>query len=156
MFRAAVTPRLAELTWACAWWGARVAWSLAADRAEVALETAAWSLATWTGSGGTAALSAARVAFAEARAAFAWAIDWSFLAFVSLSDWRAVESWRLAWLTALLAAALVVLIGPALSAARRAWAAIRFAWAVAIWPWSAESSIVARTWPAVTPPRASR
>src|SRR5450759_1533774 len=150
LFLAAASPRLAEFTWAWAWWVATVAWSFAAERAEVALETAAWSLAIWTGSGGTAFLSAARVAFADDRAAFAWEIDWAFLALVSLSDCRAVGSWRLAWLTEFFAAVLVVLIGPALSVARRAWAAMRFAWAVAICPWSAESSIVARTSPAVT------
>ena len=56
----------------------------------------------------------------------------------------------MAWLIESLAEAIVAAVGPAWSSASRAWAAVRFAWATSSWTWSDESSMVARTSPAVT------
>ena len=118
--------------------------------AEVALETAAASLASWGSSAGSVALSAARVALAALSAAVESAMFCLFWALVSDSEVLAVDSWSVAWSTESFAAATVSAVGAATSSSRRACAASTFAWAVWSWTWSDESSMVARTWPSVT------
>ena len=95
-------------------------------------------------------MSVASWDLAAPSAAFAWAVPRLFWAIVSFREVLAVDSWSLAWLIESLAEAIVAAVGPALSRARRAWAAVRFAWATWSCTFRVESSIVARTWPVVT------